>query len=57
MQADYAKDKKTFFIQWIRDSTTNYNGGTATGMPAFPASDLPDDQLQALITFLLTQKK
>jgi len=57
MLADYAKDKKTFFTQWIRDSSTNYNGGTATGMPAFPASDLPDDQLQALITFLLTQKK
>jgi mono/diheme cytochrome c family protein len=57
MQADYAKDKKAFFSKWIRDSTNSYNGGTATGMPAFPASDLPDDQLQALITFLLTQKK
>jgi len=57
MLADYAKDKKNFFMLWIRDSSTDYNGGTATGMPAFPASDLPDDQLQALITFLLTQKK
>jgi cytochrome c551 len=57
MKADYAKDKTNFFTMWIRDSTTNYNGGTATGMPAFPASDLTDDQLQALITFLLTQKK
>jgi mono/diheme cytochrome c family protein len=57
MLADYAKDKKAFFTKWIRDSTNNYNGGTATGMPAFPVSDLPDDQLQALITFLLTQKK
>ena len=57
MEADYAKDPKTFFTNWIRDSTNNYNGGTATGMPAFPESSLPNDQLQALITFLLTQKK
>ena len=57
MKADYAKDPKTFFTSWIRDSTNNYNGGTATGMPAFPESSLPNDQLQALITFLLTQKK
>lgn len=57
MKADYAADKKDFFMKWIRDSGQNYNGGTATGMPPFPASQLPDDQLQALITFLLTQKK
>jgi mono/diheme cytochrome c family protein len=56
MQADYAADPKEFLTKWIRDSSTNYNGGTATGMPPFPASQLPDDQLQALITFLLTQK-
>jgi mono/diheme cytochrome c family protein len=56
MQADYAADPKDFLTKWIRDSSTNYNGGTATGMPPFPASQLPDDQLQALITFLLTQK-
>jgi len=57
MKADYAKDPKTFFTNWIRDSSNNYNGGTATGMPAFPESQLPNDQLQALITFLLIQKK
>jgi mono/diheme cytochrome c family protein len=57
MQKDYAADKRAFFEKWIRDSSTNYNGGTATGMPAFPVAQLPDDQLQALITFLLAQKK
>lgn len=57
MKADYAKDPKTFLTKWIRDSASNYNGGTATGMPPFPESQLPNDQLQALITFLLTQKK
>ncbi len=57
MKADYAKDPATFFTKWIRDSSNNYNGGTATGMPAFPQSQLSDDQLQALITFLLTQKQ
>lgn len=57
MKADYAADPKAFLEKWIRDSGQNYNGGTATGMPPFPASQLPDDQLQALITFLLTQKK
>jgi len=57
MQSDYAADPRSFLKNWIRDSSTNYNGGTATGMPPFPVSQLPDDQLQALITFLLTQKK
>jgi mono/diheme cytochrome c family protein len=57
MQKDYAADKRAFLEKWIRDSSANYNGGAATGMPAFPAAQLPDDQLQALITFLLTQKK
>jgi mono/diheme cytochrome c family protein len=56
MQSDYAADPRAFLEKWIRDSTTSYNGGTATGMPPFPVSQLPDDQLQALITFLLTQK-
>jgi mono/diheme cytochrome c family protein len=57
MKADYAKDPVDFFTKWIRDSTNNYNGGTATGMPAFAQAQLSDDQLQALITFLLTQKQ
>jgi mono/diheme cytochrome c family protein len=57
MKSDYAADPKTFFEKWIRDSTGNYNGGTATGMPSFGTSQLPDDQLQALITFLLSQKQ
>ncbi len=57
MKADYASDPATFFTKWIRDSSNNYNGGTATGMPAFPESQLTNDQLQALITFLLTQKQ
>jgi mono/diheme cytochrome c family protein len=57
MKKDYAADKHDFFEKWIRDSSGNYNGGTPTGMPSFPAAQLPDDQLQALITFLLTQKK
>ena len=50
------RDPKAFLEKWIRDSSQNYNGGTATGMPAFPASQVPDDQLQALITFLLSKK-
>ncbi|MDP9270219.1 MAG: cytochrome c [Chloroflexota bacterium] len=57
MKADYAANPKDFLTKWIRDSGQNYNGGTATGMPPFPASQLADDQLQALITFLLSQKK
>lgn len=57
MKSDYASDPATFFTKWIRDSTNNYNGGTPTGMPAFPESTLNNDQLQALITFLLTQKQ
>jgi len=57
MKTDYAQDPATFFEKWIRDSSQNYNGGTATGMPAFPQSQLSDDALQALIKFLLTQKQ
>lgn len=57
MKADYAQDPATFFEKWIRDSSQNYNGGTATGMPAFPQAQLSDDALQALIKFLLTQKQ
>lgn len=57
MKKDYAANPTDFLTKWIRDSGQNYNGGTATGMPPFPAAQLPDDQLQALITFLLSQKK
>jgi len=57
LKADYAKDPRKFLEDWIRDSAANYNGGTPTGMPAHPASQLPDDALKALITFLLDQKK
>jgi mono/diheme cytochrome c family protein len=53
--ADYEADKRAFFEQWIRDSSANYNDGTPTGMPAFPAESLSDSALQALITFLLDQ--
>jgi mono/diheme cytochrome c family protein len=55
MQADYDADPRTFLENWIRDSATNYNGGTATGMQPFPESTLSDSQLRALITFLLDQ--
>jgi mono/diheme cytochrome c family protein len=57
MQKDYAADPKGFLTKWIRDSAISYNGGTATGMPPFPETQVSNDQLQALITFLLTQKK
>ncbi len=53
MQADYDADPRDFLTKWIRDSWTNYNGGETTGMPQFPDTQLPDDQLEALITFLL----
>ena len=53
MQADYETDPRLFLENWIRDSAGNYNGGTATGMPAYPEEVLPDSLLQALITFLL----
>lgn len=54
-EADYAADPRAFLEAWIRDSSTNYNDGTATGMPPFPESALSADKLQALITFLLAQ--
>lgn len=54
MQADYDADPRAFLEKWIRDNAANYNDGTDTGMPAFPESDLTQDQLQALITFLLS---
>ena len=56
LKSDYAADPRKFLEDWIRDSSTNYNDGTPTGMPAHPEAQLPDDALQALITYLLAQK-
>jgi mono/diheme cytochrome c family protein len=53
MQADYDADPRDFLEKWIRDSWTNYNDGETTGMPRYPDTQLPNDQLEALITFLL----
>lgn len=53
MQADYDADPRKFLELWIRDSSTNYNDGSPTQMPAFSESALSDSALQALITFLL----
>lgn len=53
MEEDYAADPRDFLTKWIRDSWTNYNGGESTQMPKHPDDQLPDDQLEALITFLL----
>jgi mono/diheme cytochrome c family protein len=55
--ADYAADPRTMLEMWIRDSSTNYNDGAATNMPPHPVGVLPDDQLTALITFLLAQQQ
>ena len=55
MQADYDADPRDFLEKWIRDSSGNYNDGTATGMPPYPESALNESQLTALITFLLDQ--
>ncbi|MGI8871040.1 MAG: c-type cytochrome [Candidatus Limnocylindria bacterium] len=57
MQSDYKANKRTFLEKWIRDSATNYNKGQATGMPPHPEGTLSKSQLDALITFLLAQKK
>jgi hypothetical protein len=35
----------------------NYNDGTATGMPVHPEGKISASALQALITFLLSQKQ
>lgn len=53
-QEDYNTDKRSFFEAWILNSSVNYNDGTPTGMPPFEGQ-LSDDELQALITFLLDQ--
>lgn len=55
--ADYEEDPRMMLELWIRDSATNYNDGESTQMPAHPESQLPDDALQALITFLLDQRQ
>jgi cytochrome c553 len=55
MMADYEADPANFLELWIRDSAGNYNGGEPTGMPLHPADQLSDNNLQALITFLLAQ--
>ena len=54
MQIDYDADKATFLENWILNGPTIYNDGNPTGMPAFDGQ-LSDDELQALITFLLDQ--
>lgn len=55
--ADYEADPRAMLEKWIRDSATNYNDGAATGMPAHPESQLSNEALTALITFLLDQKQ
>jgi mono/diheme cytochrome c family protein len=57
LKKDYAADPRKFLEDWIRDSSANYNDGTPTTMPAHPEAQLPDDALQALITYLLAQKQ
>lgn len=57
LQADYAADPRTFLERWIRDSAVNYNDGTATGMPVHPEGKINASAMQALITFLLSQKQ
>lgn len=57
LTADYEADPRAMLEKWIRDSATNYNGGQATGMPPHPEGQLSAEEMQALITFLLTQKQ
>jgi mono/diheme cytochrome c family protein len=57
LKADYAADPRAFLERWIRDSSVNYNDGTATGMPVHPEGKISASALQALITFLLSQKQ
>ena len=54
MIADYEEDPRMFLENWIRDSSTNYNGGEPTGMPPHSEDQLNESQLRALITFLLS---
>ena len=57
ISADYEEDPREFLRKWIRDSAGNYNDGNDTGMPAFPEEDLSDEELEALITFLMEQQE
>jgi mono/diheme cytochrome c family protein len=57
LKADYAADASAFLERWIRDSSVNYNDGTATGMPVHPEGKVSASALQALITFLLSHKQ
>jgi cytochrome c2 len=57
LQDDYAAGARAFLELWIRDSATNYNDGTATGMPVHPEGTLNESALRALITFLLSLKQ
>ena len=49
LQADYKADPRAFLEKWIRDSSVNYNDGTATGMPVHPEGKVSASALQALI--------
>lgn len=55
--ADYEDDPREFLRKWIRDSAGNYNDGNSTGMPPFPEDQLSDEELEALITFLMEQQE
>jgi cytochrome c553 len=57
LQADYKADARAFLERWIRDSAVNYNDGTVTGMPVHPEGTISASAMQALITFLLSQKQ
>ena len=57
LKADYAADPRAFLERWIRDSSVNYNDGTATLMPVHPEGKISKSAMQALITFLLSHKK
>ncbi|MDP9467150.1 MAG: cytochrome c [Chloroflexota bacterium] len=57
LQADYIADARSFLERWIRDSAVNYNDGVATGMPVHPEGRISTSAMQALITFLLSQKQ
>lgn len=57
LQADYIADSRTFLERWIRDSAVNYNDGNSTNMPPHPEGTISASAMEALITFLLSQKQ
>ena len=57
LKADYLADARTFLERWIRDSAVNYNDGLTTNMPVHPEGKISASAMQALITFLLSQKQ